>query len=87
MRRSWAGMVSMGIVGLRCGGEGDAAAAIAITNWDERCAMINYDPDSAESSPEILKAVVQQRNNKAGVYASVFRRGRVRVGQSIFFSA
>jgi hypothetical protein len=27
-------------------GEGNAAAAIAVTNWDARCSMINFDPDS-----------------------------------------
>ena len=67
-------------------GDGDEAAAVAVTNHDERCAMINFDPDSAESDPELLKAVVRERDNKAGVYGSVFRRGRVAVGQSVYFA-
>jgi uncharacterized protein YcbX len=66
-------------------GEGDAAAAIAVTNRDERCAMVNFDPDSGLRSPEILKAVVRERDNKAGVYGAVIRRGRLAVGQPIFF--
>jgi uncharacterized protein YcbX len=61
------------------------AAAIAVTNRDERCSMVNLDPDSARTTPEVLKAIVRARDNKAGVYATVIRRGRVAVGQPIFF--
>jgi uncharacterized protein YcbX len=66
-------------------GEGDGVAAISITNWDERCSMVNFDPGSARPSPEVLKAIVQARDNKAGVYGTVTRRGRLEVGQPIFF--
>jgi uncharacterized protein YcbX len=66
---------------------GDAAdgAAIGVTNHDERCSMVNFDPDSAHPTPEVLKAIVRARDNRAGVYASVIRRGRVAVGQPVFF--
>jgi uncharacterized protein YcbX len=60
-------------------------AAIAITNRDERCSMVNLDPDSAQPSPELLKAIVQARNNKAGVYGTVIRRGPLAIGQPILF--
>ena len=66
-------------------GEADAAAAIGITIRDERCAMVNYDPDSARPAPEVLKTIVRERDNKAGVYATVVRRGRLAVGQPVFF--
>ena len=66
-------------------GETDEAAAIGITNRDERCSMVNFDPDSARPTPEVLKAIVRMRDNKAGVYGTVTRRGRVAVGQPIFF--
>jgi MOSC domain-containing protein YiiM len=46
--------------------------------------MVNLDPDTARSTPEVLKAIVQARGNKAGVYAMVTRRGRVAVGQRVF---
>ena len=61
------------------------AAAIGITNRDERCSMVNFDPDSARTAPEVLKAIVRTRDNKAGVYGTVTRRGRLAVGQPIFF--
>ena len=66
-------------------GDTDAAATIGVTNYDERCSMVNFDPDSALSAPEVLKAIVRVRNNKAGVYGTVTRRGRLAVGQPIFF--
>jgi uncharacterized protein YcbX len=66
-------------------GESREGAAIGVTNHDERCSMVNFDPDSARPNPELLKAIVRVRNNKAGVYATVIRRGRVAVGQPVFF--
>jgi uncharacterized protein YcbX len=61
------------------------ATAIGITNRDERCSMVSFDPDSARPTPEVLKAIVRVRDNHAGVYGAVTRRGRVAVGQSVFF--
>jgi uncharacterized protein YcbX len=66
-------------------GENSEAAAIAITNRDERCSMVNLDPGSARRTPDILKAIVRARDNKAGVYATVMRRGRLAVGQPVFW--
>jgi hypothetical protein len=66
-------------------GETDDAAAIVVTNRDERCSMVNFDPESARPDAEVLKAIVRVRDNKAGVYGTVTRRGRVAVGQPVFF--
>ena len=66
---------------------GEGPAAIAVTHRDERCAMVNFDPDSARVSPEVLKAIVRERDNEAGVYATVTTRGRIAVGQPVFFEA
>ena len=66
-------------------GEGAEAAAIGITNRDERCSMVNLDPGSARPAAEVLKAIVRVRDNKAGVYGTVTRRGCLTVGQPIFF--
>ncbi|HEV8394549.1 MAG TPA: hypothetical protein VGQ37_09760 [Vicinamibacterales bacterium] len=49
--------------------------------------MVNYDPDSARPAAEVLKAIVRARDNKAGVYGTVIRRGPIAVGQPIFFEA
>ncbi|MEP7012318.1 MAG: MOSC N-terminal beta barrel domain-containing protein [Acidobacteriota bacterium] len=66
-------------------GEGADAAAVSVTLRDERCAMVNLDPDSARSAPAMLKTIVRARQNKAGVYGTVTQCGRLAVGQPIFF--
>jgi uncharacterized protein YcbX len=66
-------------------GEGSEAAAVGVTNRDDRCAMVNLDPDSPRTDAEVLKAIVRVKDNKAGVYGTVLRRGRLAVGQPIFF--
>ena len=65
-------------------GDGEDAAAIAVTTRDLRCSMVNLDPDSASSAPEIMKAIVRTNQSHAGIYGSVTRVGRLEVGQSIF---
>jgi len=65
-------------------GEGDDAPAITVTMRDERCGMVNLDPDSASPAPEVLKAVVRANQNYAGIYGAVTRIGQLAVGQAIF---
>jgi uncharacterized protein YcbX len=50
---------------------------------DSRCMMITLNPDSAEKSPVILKAVAQNHQNMAGVYAAVLREGMIRRGDTV----
>jgi len=66
-------------------GETNGAPAIAIVNRDERCSMVNFDPDSARPAPEVLRAIVRARDNKVGVYGTVIRPGRLAVGAPILF--
>ena len=65
-------------------GEGDDAPAITVTMRDERCSMVNLDPDSASPAAEVMKAVVGANQNNAGIYGAVTRIGRLAVGQTIF---
>ena len=65
-------------------GEGEDTPAIAVTMRDIRCSMVNLDPDSARPAPEVMKAVVREHQNTAGVYGTVTRCGRLEVGQPIF---
>jgi uncharacterized protein len=64
-------------------GEGDDAPAINVTMRDERCSMVNLDPDSVSPAPEVMKAVVRANQNNAGIYGVVSRIGRLAVGQTI----
>jgi uncharacterized protein len=68
-------------------GEGDDAPAINVTMRDERCAMVNIDPDSASIATEVMKTVVRRNQNNAGIYGSVMRIGRLAVGQTAFLRA
>jgi len=68
-------------------GEGDDAPAIAVTMRDERCSMVNLDPDSASPATEVMKAIVRVNQNNAGIYGAVTRIGRLAVGQTIFLGA
>jgi uncharacterized protein YcbX len=65
-------------------GEGDDSPAVTVTMRDERCSMVNLDPDTASPAPEMMKALVRANQNNAGVYASVTRIGRLALGQPIF---
>jgi len=67
-------------------GEGDDVPAVAVTMRDERCSMLNLDPDSAGATPAVLKAVVRANQNHAGIYGAVTRVGQLAVGQAIFLS-
>ena len=58
-------------------------AALGITIKDERCAMVNLDPDTAERDSEVMKAVVRLNENYAGVYGTVVRAGELRAGQVV----
>src|SRR5262249_51340728 len=64
-------------------GTGDAGPAVNITMRDERCMIINLDPDTAKHDPRVMKAVVRLNKNNAGAYGTVARTGRLRVGQSV----
>ena len=68
-------------------GEGNDAPVIAVTMRDVRCSMVNLDPDTATPAPEVLKAVVREHRNTAGIYGTVIRTGRLAVGQTIMFES
>ena len=64
-------------------GEGNSGAALRVTMRDERCVMVNFDPDTAERDSEVMKTVVRMNENCAGVYGTVVRAGELRVGQVV----
>ncbi|HLZ68561.1 MAG TPA: MOSC domain-containing protein [Dehalococcoidia bacterium] len=56
---------------------------LAVTEPDQRCMMINLDPDSAEPDPAVLRTVAGSHANCVGVYASVLRPGVVECGDAV----
>ena len=71
---------------LEFGSEG-MGPAISITMRDLRCVMLNLDPDTAETSAEVMKIVVRMNQNHAGVYGTVVRPGELHVGQVVSLRA
>ena len=56
---------------------------VSVVGRDGRCMMITLDPDTAEKSPEILKAVAQGHEGMAGVYGAVLIEGMLRKGDLV----
>lgn len=67
--------------------EGNSGPAVRVTLKDERCVMVNFDPDTAERDSEVMKTVVRLNENYAGVYGTVIRAGELRVGQAVSLRA
>lgn len=66
-------------------GDQEPSPAVSVTKRDERCAMINFHPDTAEQDGRVLKTVVRLNENLAGVYGTVVRPGTIRAGQAVNF--
>ena len=62
---------------------GDSGAAVRVTMRDERCSVVNFDPDTAERDSQVMKTVVRLNENCAGVYGTVVRAGELRAGQVV----
>jgi uncharacterized protein YcbX len=67
---------------LEFGSEG-TGPAVSVTMRDQRCVMLNLDPDTAEANDEFMKTVIRLNDNYAGVYGTVVRTGELRVGQAV----
>jgi uncharacterized protein YcbX len=57
--------------------------AVSVLERDPRCMMITLDPDTAEKSPAILKAVAQAHEGMAGLYGAVLAEGMIRKGDPV----
>jgi len=64
-------------------GDANSGAAVKVTMRDERCVMVNLDPDTAERDSGVMKTIVRLNDNCAGVYGTVVRAGELRVGQVV----
>jgi uncharacterized protein len=57
---------------------------VQIVKKDGRCVMINLNPDTAASTPEVLNTVARQHGGYVGVYGAVLREGVVRSGDPVY---
>jgi uncharacterized protein len=65
-------------------GPGPDAPAVAVTMRDQRCVMINLDPDTAAAESHMMKSAVRLNGNNVGVYAAVVRTGTVVTGAGLY---
>jgi hypothetical protein len=64
---------------LRIGG-----AELQVDGYCERCEMITIAPDTQERDASLLRTVNAEMGLNFGVYASVCRTGRIRVGDKVY---
>jgi uncharacterized protein YcbX len=64
-------------------GNREPRPAVSVTVRDERCVMLNLDPDTATQDKRVLKTVVRLNKNHAGVYGTVVQTGTLRVGDPV----
>lgn len=65
---------------------GDGRSSIGITMRDLRCVMVNFDPDTATSNPEVLKTVGRLNETYAGVYGCALKSGAISTGDALYLS-
>lgn len=68
-------------------GEPGEGPSVSVTTRDLRCSMVNLDPDSGRSDPEVMKTIVRANQNYAGIYGTVIRTGRMAIGQPVHLQA
>jgi len=56
---------------------------VVVLQRDARCMMITLNPDTAEKTPAILKAVAQAHEGMAGVYGAVLVEGMMHKGDPV----
>ena len=54
-----------------------------IDKRDGRCVVITMDPATGARSPEVLRAVAQDRGGCLGVYGSIARPGTIAIGDAV----
>lgn len=57
---------------------------LQVVKKNQRCIMLNLDPETALPSPQIFERVARQHNGCTGVYGAVLREGIVRLNDPIY---
>jgi len=65
-------------------GVGTAGPRVHVNRKDPRCMMVNLDPDAATQNPAVLRTIVREREQCAGLYCSVEGIGTIGVGDPVY---
>ena len=69
--------------GLLIFGERDTSASMRVNRKDARCIITNLDPATSDQKPSVLRTIVRNHGQCAGVYGSPERTGTIQVGDVI----
>ena len=69
--------------GLLVFGEREDSARIRLNRKDPRCMMVNLDPVAADQNPAVLREIVRNREQCAGLYATTEGIGTIQVGDAV----
>lgn len=72
------------IGGLLVFGDRANSPRIRVNRRDPRCMMVNLDPDEATQHPAVLRAIVRERDQCVGLYASTEAIGTLNVGDAVY---
>lgn len=61
-----------------------AVVRIAVTEADQRCAIVGLDPETGASNPHVLAAVTHLHDTTAGVYGVVLATGPIWVDDPVY---
>lgn len=64
-------------------GDQPDAPRVHLHRKDVRCMMINLNPATGQQDPTVLRTVVRDRDECAGIYGSVLRLGEIQVGDVV----
>lgn len=62
------------------------AVVVRVDQSDERCALVNVNPDTLARESDVLRTIVRERDQRLGVYGTVATPGIVRVGDPVTLS-
>lgn len=65
-------------------GDNPDSAKLLVLKLDPRCATVNYHPETGESNPNILKAIVKNHNNTLGIYCAIVSEGKIQVEAPVY---
>jgi uncharacterized protein YcbX len=63
------------------------ALRMRVDKRDQRCVVVNVDPDTGARDPAVLRAIGDERQACLGVYASVATPGAIAVGDPVMLDA
>jgi uncharacterized protein YcbX len=60
---------------------------LRVDQRDQRCVLVNIDPETTGRDPAILRTIAQERQSRLGVYGTTVQPGRVAVGDPVVLAA